>query len=161
MPRACVAREHRPRAVRDARYCIAKIVSHPKTLVRGKLDRTLLDVGGPFESKPTERSGENRELCYIDTLKRKCAAGYRRGDKITHRLDQVGAYPRNRSMKFLDAMHNDPVRAGAKYPRPHSVEHRAEILNVRFAGGVVDHGIAVRKGCRHDDVLGRSDARLV
>ena len=58
----------------------------------------------------------------------------------------------------LDAEHVrlDPLDLGAERD-----EEAAEILDVRLAGGVPDHRLALGEHGGHDDVLGRHHARLV
>ncbi len=61
----------------------------------------------------------------------------------------------------IGAVDGDRVRADAHHPRAHLHERDAELLDVRLARGVADHGTAGREHGGHQGVLGRGDRRLV
>ena len=61
----------------------------------------------------------------------------------------------------VDALDVEHVRADALDLRSERDEKAAEILDVRLARGVADHGLALGERCRHDRVLGSHDRGLV
>ena len=60
-----------------------------------------------------------------------------------------------------DALDPEHVRFDPLNPRAERAEEAAQVLDVRFAGRVSDHGHPGREGGDHDRVLGRHHARLV
>ena len=61
----------------------------------------------------------------------------------------------------VDALDPQHVRLDPLDLRAERDEEAAEILDVRLAGGVADHGLALGEDGGHDGVLGRHHARLV
>ena len=61
----------------------------------------------------------------------------------------------------IDAIDCEEVRADAFYLCTHSHKHSAQLLDVWFASGIIDHSLAFCQDCCHDDVGGTGDAGLV
>ena len=61
--------------------------------------------------------------------------------------------------ELLDTFDRDRRRARAEDVRAHAVEERGEVGDLGLAGRVVDDGRALGAHGRHQDVLGRADAR--
>ncbi len=59
------------------------------------------------------------------------------------------------------ALDAQDVRLDAVDVRAERVEEAAEILDVRLAGSVAEHGLALCERCTHHGVLRAGDARLV
>jgi hypothetical protein len=73
----------------------------------------------------------------------------------------VASDPPLASAQSLDAPDGEHIRADAFYLGAERGEEPAEILDVRLARGVADHGLALRQRRRHEGVLRRHHARLV
>ena len=63
--------------------------------------------------------------------------------------------------ELRDAVDLHHVRADALDRRAHLVQHPRQVLHVRLAGGVADHGRARGRGRGHQRVLGAHHGRLV
>jgi len=77
-------------------------------------------------------------------------------DLVVVGLDGEGA-----AVEALDALDHELAGADAGDFRAHAGEHRAEILHVRFAGGVDERGGAAREGGGHRKVFGDGDRHVV
>ena len=64
-------------------------------------------------------------------------------------------------LESLDAIDGDRVRADAYDPRAHLHEGDSELLHVRLACGISDHGAALGEYGGHECVLGGGDRGLV
>ena len=60
-----------------------------------------------------------------------------------------------------DPANDHAIAAGSVNFGAHGAEHRRELHHFGLSGGVFDHGLAAREGCRHHDVLGPVDRRYV
>ena len=76
-------------------------------------------------------------------------------------LDVVRADPVLASAELVDACDVEDVRADALDLRAERDEEAAEILDVRLAGRVPEHGLALGEDGGHDRVLRPHDGRLV
>ena len=65
------------------------------------------------------------------------------------------------AVEFADAFDGEEVGADALNAGTHAHEHTAELLEVGFAGGVVDGGGAMGGDGCHDDVGGSGDGGFV
>ena len=81
-------------------------------------------------------------------------------DEAAH-LDHVGQQPVLRAAQRFDAFDFEQVRGDARNLRAHSVEHFAQLLEVRFAGRVVDRRPAFGHHGGHHDVGRAGHRRLV
>ncbi len=63
--------------------------------------------------------------------------------------------------ELRDALDPQHVRLDPFDPGAERAEEAAQVLDVRLAGGVAEHRLALRQDGGHDRVLGRHDARLV
>ena len=66
-----------------------------------------------------------------------------------------------RASERIDALDGQQVRRYARNARSHAVEHLAQLLQVGFAGGVVDRRRAFGQDCGHNDVGGTRHRSLV
>ena len=92
---------------------------------------------------------------------RDVAAGHGRHPDEAPDLDVLGRDPPLATAEARDAADPEHVRLDSLDVGAERDEEAAEILDVRLARGVADHGLAFRENSRHDRVLGRHDARLV
>jgi hypothetical protein len=73
----------------------------------------------------------------------------------------VGVDGEHAALELRDAGDGELAGAEAGDLRAHAGEHGAEILHVRFAGGVEEDGLALGEGGGHDEVLGGGDGHVV
>ena len=156
-----VRRKRRPGAVRHGRNRVAEIVFHLEALLRNVAKRPLLRVYRPRHAETRKRPFENLERSRVDAGERELATSHRRGDDVAPRLDVVAPYRRLATVQRLHSLDLDPVRAGARDLRAHRIEHRREVDDMRLTRRVEDDRAPACEDGRHEDVLGRSDRRLV
>ena len=89
------------------------------------------------------------------------AERHRRRDRPGRGDDPVTDHPVGGRPKLLHTADRQRCRAGPADPCPHLHQHVAQVDDLGFAGGVVDHGLALGEHRRHEDVLGRPDRREV
>ena len=97
----------------------------------------------------------------LHVVDRDVAARHGRQPDEAADLDVLRADPPLAAEEALDAVDAQDVRLDALDLRAERDEEAAEVLDVRLAGGVADHGLARRERGRHDRVLGCHHARLV
>ena len=88
-------------------------------------------------------------------------AGHDRADRPGAGDDPVGHGRVGDRRERVDALDGDRRGAGAVDAGAHGDEHRAEVDDLRLAGGVVDDRGALGQHRRHDQVLGGPDRREV
>ena len=59
-----------------------------------------------------------------------------------------------RCMQLLDPHNRQQVAADATNPCPHQIEHVTELLDIGFAGRIIDGGSTIRQDCSHNDIGG-------
>ncbi len=64
-------------------------------------------------------------------------------------------------MEFLNTLDHEAVCTNPADLRAHGVEHGTEILDMRFTGGVIEHGDTLSQGGGHDQVFGGSDTGFI
>ena len=90
---------------------------------------------------------------------RQLAAGNGERGEERGGLDAIGNRRVLDRCELLDTFDGDRRRPGADDLRAHAVEERREVGDLGLAGRVVDDGGALGAHRRHQDVLGRTDAR--
>ena len=73
----------------------------------------------------------------------------------------VGGDGEHAALELRDAGDGELAGAEAGDLRAHAGEHGAEILHVRFAGGVEEDGLALGEDGGHDEILGGGDGHVV
>ena len=107
-------------------------------------------------------SGHDRdEIVGLDVLDHDLSSGRRCEADEARDLDVIGPDSVLASAELVHTLDVQHVRADALDPRTERDEEPAEILDVRLAGGVAEHGFAVGENRRHDRVLRPHDRRLV
>ena len=144
--------ECRPDTGLDLRDLPAEVVLHNELLARRYVNRVVHHVD--LDAELGEVREDRDEVLRLAALDRERAAGDRGVDVLARDPPFTAAQP-------LDAadgedVRTDPVDLGAERP-----QEAAEVLDVRLAGRVADHGLAARKDGGHDRVLGAHHARLV
>ena len=155
-----VGRERRPGAVLDLRDLPAEVVLDHELAGRAARARVV----SPTSTRTPSRANAGR----IETRSRGSTSSIVRSPPVTAA----------RPMKLPTSMcsgatrHSPPARRSTPLDaqdvrldpldlRAERDEEAAEILDVRLAGRVADHGLALGEHGGHDDVLGRHHARLV
>ena len=85
-----------------------------------------------------------------------CAEGEEGDDLVV-----VGADGERAALEFFHAGDGELARAAALDLRAHGDERGAEILHVRLARGVEEHGLAVGEHGGHHEILRRGDGHVV
>ena len=157
--RGQVGRERGPGAVLDLRDLAAEVVLDLEPLARrdahGRLPHLDLDA------EPRERRQDREQIPGLDVLDRDVAAGGGREADEAADLDVLGSDAPVAAVQLGDAVDAEDVRLDPLDLGAERDEEAAEVLDVRLAGGVADHRLALGEHRRHDDVLGRHHARLV
>ena len=65
------------------------------------------------------------------------------------------------AVKTFNAFDGEQVRTDAFYPGAHPAEHPAELLDIGFAGGIVDGGSTFCHHRCHDDIGSTGDGGFV
>src|SRR5207247_10939267 len=119
-------------------------------------------VRRPSDAKPHPESVEPRtdraEVVASHVLDHALARRDRAEADEARSLDVIGPDAELSPAEPLDALDPEHVRAGPLDPGAEAGEEAAEILDVRLARGVADHGLAAGRHRRHDRVLGAGDA---
>ena len=66
-----------------------------------------------------------------------------------------------RCMQLTDTYDVQQVAADAANPCPHCIQHVTELLDIGFAGCIINRGGTLRHDCCHDDIGGTCDRSLV
>jgi hypothetical protein len=151
--------ERGPRAVLDLRDVATEIVLHDELLPRRHVDARVTQLEP--DAEPRERRQDRGQVSDLDFLDRHPAAGDRREPDERGDLDVVGADAPLASAQRVDAVDAKDVRLDPFDVRAERDEEAAQVLHVRLAGRVADHGLARCEHGGHDGVLRRHDARLV
>src|SRR5207302_1668148 len=154
-----VGREGGPRAVLDLRDLAPEVVSDLEVLAVRDMDGAPVD---PHADTETLEGGQDRDqVGGLDVVDRDLAGGDRpEADEARH-LDVVAADAVLAAGELGPALDVDDVRADAFDPRAEGDEESAQILDVRLARRVADHGLAAGENGGHDRVLRPGYARLV
>ena len=116
--------------------------------------RNMNVIANPFngDAKTAEHIGDDAKVLVTDMLDGDVAASHGCHTNERTYLNHVGKNRVVSAMQFRYALDSQQVRTDARNFRTHSVEHMAELLDVRFTSRIVDGGGALGKyGC-HDDV---------
>ncbi len=139
--------------------CPPKSSSMQQALARGNANARVGDV--ELDAELAEGGHDGDEIVGLDVLDHDLSSG-RRGEADEARdLDVVGPDSVLAPAELVHALDVQHVRADALDPRTERDEEPAEILDVRLAGGMAEHGFTVGENRRHDRVLGPHDRRLV
>ena len=106
---------------------------------------------GRYDAQILERHVADRDF----------APGHRgHADEAAH-FDHVRKQRMRRSVQSLHAVDDEQVRRDARDQRAHAVQHPAELLDIRFAGGVVDRRAPLGQYGGHHDIGRAGHRRLV
>ena len=135
-----VGGERRPRAVLELRNLSAEIVLDHQVLIGRDVQGRLAQLH--THAEPLERRHDRREVSRHDVLDRHvapCHCG--EADEAAH-LDVIGCDRPLAAAQPVDAVDAQHVRRDPLDLRAERHEEPAEILDVRLASGVSDHGLA-------------------
>ena len=113
------------------------------------------------DAEPRERGQDREQVPGLDVLDRDVAARRGREADEAADLDVLGSDAPVAAVQLGDAVDAEDVRLDPLDLGAERDEEAAEVLDMRLAGGVADHRLALGEHGRHDDVLGRHHARLV
>ena len=114
-------------------------------------------AGLDLDARFTELVEEGREVRRVAVRHRDVAAGDGAGHEVGAGFDAVGNDRMVAAVEGGDAFDFDDARALAADLGAHFDEHRAEVDDLRFAGGAFDARDAGRKGGGHHDISGAED----
>jgi hypothetical protein len=137
--RGQVGWERRPRAVLDLRDLAAEVVLDLELLARGDGHRRVVQLDADAEALEVREDRPDVLGGYV--LDGHVPAGDRGEADEAGDLDVLGADAPLAAVEGLDAVDAEDVRADAVDPRAERLEEAAEILDVRLARGVADHGL--------------------
>ena len=96
------------------------------------------------------------DILYSYAVATHCSHTYERAD-----LNHIGQNPVFCSMQLIHTYDSQQIRSNAAYAGAHFVQQVTELLQVGFAGSVVDGGSAFGKNGSHHDIGGTSHRGLV
>ncbi len=152
-----IGRKRGPDSVVDFRNGVREVRFDPER-VRGIVliaNPMVLDREGEAES--FQRSTENFEFAPFDGADIEGAVCDGGCDQIGSGFDIVAPDAECSPVEAMDAMDDNPVCSDAGNIGSHLNQHFAEILNMRFAGGIVEIGFAVGEDGGHDEVFRAGD----
>ena len=114
-----------------------------------------------LDAEAAEHLWDEAEVLHLGVLDGEVALGHGgHADEGAH-LDHVGQQAVFAAVQLLHAADGEQVAPHAADAGAHAVEHLAELVDVRFAGGVHDGGGAVGQHGGHHDVGGAGDGGFV
>ena len=145
-----VGRESGPRRIGKSHdRAVEKRVDNIVRLVRNV---EIVAVYVNLHAEPVEGVWNNAELSHGTVLYAYAVAHHcRHTDERSH-LNHVGQYAVFGAVQLAYAVDVQEVGGDARNLGAHSVEHRAELLYIRLAGGVVYRCLALCENGSHDDV---------
>ena len=154
-----VGREGRPGPVVDLRDRVAHVVADRELLIRGDQEVAALDQA--LQAEPLELPPDHQQVAGLDVADPQLPPGRGRQRHEAPDLDVVRADHVLGAAEPIAAVHGHHVRADAVDLRAHLGEQPGEVLDVRLAGGVGDHGVARRQGRGEQGVLSAHHRWLV
>ena len=146
-----VRRKPRPRAVVDLGNHTAGVRNDAQPLSRRYVDRVAVHL--PSDPEFRERDPRHLEVMRVRGLDRQVPTGHLRQPDEAADLHEVGADGELGSVEAVGTADTQDVGTDTGDFGPHRVEHPAEVLHVRLAGGVLDDRFAACGGRGHDRVL--------
>ena len=162
MPSACgregqrnrrqVGRERRPWAIVDLGDRITHVVSHRQSLIRGNQEIAALDQA--LQAKALELAPDHQQVVGLDVADPQVPTGCGGERHEAADLDVVRADLVIGSTQPVPAVHGQHVGADPVHPCAHLCQQMPQVLDVRLAGRICDHGLARGQRRREHCVLG-------
>jgi len=124
-------------------------------------DDDIIAIDIEAYAQAAERIGDDTEITIADILDTQFGAGD--GSHADERadLDHIRQKSMLGAMQHADTLDSEEVRPHSADTCAHAIEQAAELLQIGFAGGVVDSGGTLGHDSGHDDISRAGDGGLV